>query len=153
MTYPLLAIEHRGFAQMVPSNDYWTRLPLAFINLYKRRLSVLKFYDKEGSKWRLDSIEPNQAIGVIRRLVGLHLGLSIQPVSVAVDLQLVGPYAIEELRADFRSAVEADNDILCQYHDKQQILKWLNDAKSIPKIFNLYDWITKESFRNKSSPV
>jgi len=151
MQYPLLAIERRGFVQMIASSDYWTRLPSGFVNLYKRRLNVLKFYDKEGNKWQLISIAPDQAIGLIRRFVGVHLGLSVQPVSVVVDLQLVGPYEIEELRGDFRSAVEADDDILCQYHDRQQILEWLDDAKSVAKIFNLYNWITKESFRKKSS--
>jgi hypothetical protein len=151
MKYPLLAIEQRGFVQMIPSSNYWTHLPLAFINLYRRRLGVLKFYDKDGNKWRLESIEPEQSIGLLRRFVGLHLGLSVQPVQVAVDLQLAGPYSMSELQADFRSAVEADDDILCQFHDKQQILKWLDDAKSIPKIFDLYNWITKKSFRNKST--
>jgi len=153
MQYPLLAIERGGFVQMIASSDYWKRLPLGFISLYKGRLSVLKFYDREGNKWQLNSIAPDQPIGLIRRFVGLYLGLSVQSVSVAVDLQLVGPYAIEELRADFRSAVEADDDILCQYHDKRQILKWLDDAKSIAKIFNLYNWITKEVFRNKRAPA
>ncbi len=151
MNYPLLAIERGGFAQMIASGDYWMRLPLAFINLYKRRLGVLRFYDEEGNKWRLNSIAPDQPLGLIRHFVGLRLGLSVRPVSVAVDLQLVGPYSLEELREDFRSAVEADDDILCQYHDKQQILKWLDDAKSIPKVFNLYNRITKESFRRRSS--
>jgi hypothetical protein len=152
MKYPLIAIERHGFTQMVPSRDYWRCLPLSSINLYRRRLGVLKFYDNEGNSWRLNSIEPEHALGLLRRFVGLHLGLSVQPVSVVVDLQIAGAYTIEELRADLRSAVEADDDILCQYYDKQQILAWLDEAKSVPKIFNLYNWITKHAFRKRSAP-
>src|SRR5262245_11334078 len=100
MRYPLLAIERSGFVQMIASSEYWKRLPSGFVNLYKRRLNVLKFYDKEGNRWQLNSIAPDQAIGLIRRFLGVHLGLSVQPVSVVVDLQLVGPYEIEELRGD-----------------------------------------------------
>ena len=149
--YPLLAVERGGFVQMIPSEDYWTSLPLGFIKLYRRRLDSLWFYDKKGTQWRLRSIVPKQAVGPVSRVVGLWLGLSLKPVATAVDFQLVGPYAVEELRSAFRSAVEADDDILCQYHDREQILAWLDDAKSVAKIFNLYNWITKKSFR-KSAP-
>lgn len=143
-----MAIERSGFVQMVPSEDYWTSLPLAFIKLYKRRLDSLWFYDKGGTKWRLRSITPVGTVGPVTRVVGLWLGLSLAPVATAVQFQSDGPYDMEELRSDFRSAVEADKDILCQYHSREQVLAWLDDAKSVAKIFNLYDWITKKSFRN-----
>lgn len=149
--YPLLAIERGGFVQMIPSADYWRALPLAFVKLYKRRLNTLWFYDKAGTKWRLRSISPEQTVGPVRRVVGLWLGLSLKPVVAAVDFQAAGVYAIEELRADFRSAVEADDDILCQYHDREQILAWLDDAKSVAKIFSLYNWVTKKSSRKSAS--
>ena len=149
MNYPVLAIQHGGFTQMLRSEDYWTSLPLAFINLYKRRISVLSFYSKDGNKWRLRSIRPGQSIGLIPRVFGLWLGLSLRTVSVFVEFEPAGPYATEDLRAVLRSAVEADDDILCQFHDKEQILAWLDEAQSVARIFDLYDRITKEHFRGK----
>jgi len=149
MNYPVLAIQHGGFTQMLRSEDYWTSLPLAFINLYKRRISVLFFYSKDGNKWRLRSIRPGKSIGLIPRVFGLWLGLSLQTVSVFVEFEPAGPYATEDLRAVLRSAVEADDDILCQFHDKEQILAWLDESQSVARIFDLYDRITKEHFRGK----
>ena len=149
MNYPVLAIQHGGFTQMLRSEDYWTSLPLAFINLYKRRIGVLSFYSKDGNKWRLRSIRPGKSIGLIPRVFGLWLGLSLQTVSVFVEFEPAGPYATEDLRGVLRSAVEADDDILCQFHDKEQILAWLDEAQSVARIFDLYDRITKEHFRGK----
>ena len=149
MNYPVLAIQHGGFTQMLRSEDYWTSLPLAFINLYKRRIRVLSFYSKDGNKWRLRSIRPGESIGLIPRVFGLWLGLSLRTVSVFVEFEPAGPYATEDLRAVLRSAVEADDDILCQFHDKEQILAWLDEAQSVARIFDLYDRITKEQFRGK----
>jgi hypothetical protein len=149
MNYPILAIEPRGFTMLLHSEAYWTSLPLGFIGIYKKRLDVLVFYGKDGNKWHLRSIALAEPIGLIRRLFGLRLGLSERPVPVVVEFQPAGPYTTEELRADLRSAVEADDDILCQYHAKEQILAWLEQAKSIARIFNLYNWITREYFRKK----
>ena len=149
MNYPVLAIQHGGFTQMLRSEDYWTSLPLAFINLYKRRIGVLSFYSKDGNKWRLRSIRPGESIGLIPRVFGLWLGLSLRTVSVSVEFEPAGPYATEDLRAVLRSAVEADDDILCQFHDKEQILAWLDEAQSVARIFDLYDRITKEHFGGK----
>ena len=149
MNYPVLAIQHGGFTQMLRSENYWTSLPLAFINLYKRRIGVLFFYSQDGNKWRLRSIRLGESIGLIPRVFGLWLGLSLRPVSVVVEFEPAGPYATEDLRAVLRSAVEADDDILCQFHAKEQILAWLDEAQSVGRIFNLYDRITKENFRGK----
>jgi len=149
MNYPVLAIQHGGFTQMLRSENYWTSLPLAFINLYKRRIGVLFFYSKDGNKWSLHSIRPGESIGLIPRVFGLWLGLSLRPVSVVVEFEPAAPYATEDLRAALRSAVEADDDILCQFHAKEQILTWLDEAQGVTQIFNLYDRITKEHFRGK----
>ena len=144
MIYPVLAIERGGFTKMIQSEDRWTSVPLGFINLYKRRLDVLVFYDRAGNKWQLRSIAPRDPIGPVLRLFGLWLGLSLRRVAVKVDFQSAGPYGLEELRAALRSAVEADDDILCQFHTKEQILARLEKAKSIAGIFNLYSWTRKE---------
>jgi hypothetical protein len=149
--YPLLAIERGGFVQMIPSADYWRTLPLGFVKIYRRRLNTLWFYDKTGTKWRLLSVSLDQTVGPVGRVVGLWLGLSMKPVATTVAFQAAGAYALEELRSDFRSAVEADDDILCQYYDREQILAWLDDAQSVAKIFNLYNWITKRTFRKSAS--
>ena len=59
-------------------------------------------------------------------------------------------YATEDLRAVLRSAVEADDDILCQFHAKEQILAWLAlKPNLVAQIFNLCDRITKEHFRGE----
>ena len=149
MNYPVLAIEPRGFTMLLESEAYWTSLPIGFIGIYKKRLKALVFYGKDGTKWQLRSIELGEPLGIIPRFTGLWLGMSLHPVRVLVDFESIGPFSTEELRSVFSSAVEADDDILCQHHAKEQILAWLDQAKSIPRMFNLYRWIRKDYFRPK----
>ncbi len=151
MNYPVLAMQHGGFTQMLRSENYWASLPIAFIKLYRRRLDVLFFYGADGNRWRLRSIGLGESTGLIPRVFGLWLGLSLRPVSVVVEFERAGSYATEELRAALRSAVEVDDDILCQFHAKEQVLARLDKTQSVAQIFSLHSWITKEHLRGKGA--
>ena len=131
---------------MLASEAYWRSLPLGYVGIYKRYLDGLTFYGRDGAKWRLRSISPNEPVGMFRRFFR-----ALEPVSVSTEIEPAGHFTADELRAALRAAVEADDDILCQYHAKTEILTWLEKAPSIAKIFNLYGWITKASVRGKGT--
>ena len=69
MRYPALAIDPRGFTQILRNESYWSSLPSAFINIYKKRQSTLIFYATDGEQWKLKSIQPLDSIGLVRRLL------------------------------------------------------------------------------------
>ena len=50
----------------------------------------------------------------------------------------------KELREALKTAIEKDDDILTQFHDRKTIRKWLDDAKTVGKLFNAYRWFTKD---------
>ena len=47
MNYPSLAIEPRGFTQILYSEEYWASLPVGFISLYaKKRAELQRWTDR-----------------------------------------------------------------------------------------------------------
>lgn len=62
----------------------------------------------------------------------------------------MGGYSIDDLRKTLKCAVDADDDILAQHHSHAQILAWLDEAETVPRVFNLYRFVTKD-FSGKPS--
>ncbi|MDH5327466.1 MAG: hypothetical protein OEY58_18600 [Gammaproteobacteria bacterium] len=139
MEYPILAIEPHGFTAMLKDSSYWKSLPISYISLYRKRLNSLVFYGKDGNKWRLKTIEPDEPIGFFGKIFG-----GLREIKVRAEFVSIGPYEFMELQSMFKSSVEADDDILCQHHSQNQVIEWINQAKSIGKLFSLYIWIRKD---------
>jgi len=148
MQYPLLAIEPGGFTQILPSENYWNSLPSGFVAIFKKKQDTLGFYGKDGRTWKLKAIFPSEEVGFMDRLLR-----PMKRINVSVEFQCVGEYSLDDIRSAMRSAVEADDDILCQHHSRAQILKWLSEAKSISRIFTLYTWITKDFTKQRDKRV
>jgi len=139
MNYPVLGISRDGFVQYIADGEYWCDLPYGFIAMYEKRRDKMLFFDRDGEKWQTLSITPDEPVGLATRLF-FHL----RKVRVHVDFKSLGPYEVNELREALKVAVETDDDILTQFHDQKTILKWLDDAKTVGKLFNAYRWFTKE---------
>ena len=139
MQYPVLAIHPKGFVAYLAGDAYWESLPAAFIGVYLKRRSVMVFYDRGGEKWELLSLTPARPVSRIRRLFS-----GLRPIAVRAEFRSTGKYSLDEIRATMRAAVEADDDILTQFHDKKQVLDWVDKAESVGRMFNLYRWITKD---------
>ena len=142
MQYPVLAIHPKGFVQYLADDAYWKSLPIAFIAMYLKRRGAMVFYDKTGEKWELLSLCP---VGPVRLFTRVFFGL--RRTEVRPEFRSSGKYSLEDIRASMRAAVEADDDILTQFHDKKQVLNWVDKAESIPRMFNLYRWIKKDFSR------
>lgn len=146
MEYPVLAIEPRGLTQMMASEEYWASMQYGFVGLFAARVDRMTFYSKSGEKWKLVSIRSAEKLSLWTKL--FQPGIAVR---VIAEFQPQGIYGVEELRASLVSAVQADDDILAQYYSHEQIHAWLQDAKSIAKLFSVYRWITKEFGENQSS--
>lgn len=140
-SYPLLAIEPR-FTQILHNEAYWSSLPVCLAHIFKKDRSNLVFYSKNGEQWSLSGLTPSEPIRFICRLIS-----PMHRVSVAVDFTARGTYCTDDLRTALKLAVEADDDILTQHHSHAQVLTWLDEAQTIPRLFNLYRFINKDFTR------
>ena len=146
MTYPVLALAPDGFAFLLPSPEVWESMPYGYRGLFNRRRAALVLFGKDGTKWRLERLEPREPVGILTRVFQ-----GTRRVPMRAEIIALGPCDAAELKAAFRAAVVADDDILCQYYSKEQILAWIDRAESIAKLFNVYNWISKESFKRVRS--
>jgi hypothetical protein len=137
-----IAIHPKGFVQHIECDAYWRSLPVAFIALYLKRRAVMVFYDKTGEKWELLSLRTVTPISLLTRVF-----FGLRPTEVRPEFRSNGKYSLEDIPASMRAAVESDDDILTQFHDRRQVLAWIDKAESIPRMFNLYRWITKDFSR------
>ena len=142
MQYPVPAVHPKGFVQYLADDTYWKSLPIAFIGMYLKRRGAMVFYDKGGEKWELLSLAPVRPVSLFTRLFS-----GLRPTAVRPEFRSNGKYSLDEIRASMRAAVEADDDILTQFHDKKQVLNWVDKAESIARMFNLYRWIIKDFSR------
>jgi hypothetical protein len=141
MQYPVLAISKR-FVQYMADDSYWKELPVGFIAIYLKRRGVMVLYDKSGEKWELMSLAPVKRVSLITRLF-----FGLRPTEVRPEFRSNGKFSLDDIRGSMRAAVEADDDILTQFHEKKVVLDWVDKAESIPRMFNLYRWITKDFSR------
>ena len=61
-----------------------------------------------------------------------------------------GSYTVSDLVEILRSAVEADDDILCQHEDREAILSRLAGCHTIPNVFSEFRRMTRDFAGNKS---
>lgn len=139
MQYRVLAIHPKGFVEYLAGDAYWESLPIAFIGIYRKRRDATVFYDRGGQKWELLSLTPSRPVSLFARLFS-----GLRPIAVRPEFISNGKYSLDEMRASMRAAVEADDDILTQFHDKKRVLNWVDKADSVARMFNLYRWSTKE---------
>jgi hypothetical protein len=151
MEYPVLAIHPKGFVQYMADDGYWKALPVCFIGMFLKRRGEMAFYDRAGEKWYLMKLNPVVSINIFTRFF-----FGLQKTEVKPEFKSSGKYSMEDIRCAMRSAVEADDDILTQFHAKKDVLNWVDKAESIARMFNLYRWITKDfsrvSNKNKKKP-
>ncbi len=146
VTYPVLVYRPGGLVRMLESEDIWQSVSVWTFAAYRKGREHMVFFGRDGQKWKLKSIETNEPAGLLTRW--------FKPMSnVAVHVEFEPPetYTLEELKAAFGAAVAVDDDILTQHHSEGQIMKWLEDAHSIAKVFNLYHFIRKDFHRRKSA--
>lgn len=145
MQYPTLAVRRRGMAKLIHSEEFWKAFPVGFRSMYLRTKEPLLFYDSSAQKWSLSALEPLEPLGVVERLFGGGL----RPIPVQPHFVQLGSYSAEELATVLRTAVEADDDILCQHDSRETILRKLATCDTIPKIFRQFRWMTRDFTRSK----
>ena len=142
VTYPVLAIAPDGFVMQLASADALHTMPYGYLGLFRRRRATLVLFGRDGTKWRGGPGVARGPNGEWWRVVKHR-----RPVALGGEVSALGPYDASELREALRAAVVEDDDILCQYYSKRQILTWLDRADSVGRLFNLYNWIRKEPFK------
>ncbi|MCP5521226.1 MAG: hypothetical protein H7A46_06725 [Verrucomicrobiales bacterium] len=147
MTFPVLAIEPKGFTWLFQSQADTERMPVGFVGIYRRKIRELEFFDSDGTIWRLESVEP------VRRIsFWAHLFSSAKKTEVVMRFRPDGTAGVARMQAALRQAVEADDDILTQFEERSDILAKLGRTKSVGDIFRLYRWMRKD-FKKRGEPA
>ena len=139
MKYPVLAFAPNGFTHLFHSESETQRMCIGYIGIYKRHRSAMQFFDSESVIWKLSSIQPTQRVWFWQRMFG-----ALQHVDVLMEFERVGSYSVDDFRRAFRRAVDADDDILTQHEDINDICQKLEAVQSVPEVFRLYRWMRKD---------
>lgn len=114
-------------------------MSIGFIGIYKRYQSSLQFFDSDSMVWRLASIRAVKPVPFWQRLFG-----SLREVDVAMEFAAPHPFTVDDFRLALRQAVDADDDILTQHESRDDILRKLDEVRTIPEVFRLYRWMRKD---------
>ena len=139
MEYPAIAIRRGGLAILIRDETYWKNFPIGFRSMFLRGREPLNIYGSQGHKWTLTDIIFVTPPGWIDRLFHGLRGVEVHP-----ELEPVGEYSSQELVNVLRTAVEADDDILCQHDDAETILSKLDACDTIPKVFRQFRWMLRD---------
>jgi antirestriction protein len=137
--FPVLAIHPKGFTQLFRDEAETKEVCIGFIGIYRKTKEELSFFDYDGVVWKLDWIEPLRPISLWLRILP-----TVRMTPAVITFHCVGAGSLEQMKEVFRNAVEADDDILTQHQEKEDILSKLSKAKSVKEVFRLYRWMMKD---------
>ena len=115
------------------------KIPVGFLGIYKKSRDALEFFDSGGSVWTLDDIEPERPVSLWIRIFAM-----LRMIEVTMRFRSVGQCPLGRMKDILRKAVEADDDILTQHQEREDILAKLADTKSVGEVFRLYRWMMKD---------
>ena len=139
MKFPVLAIHPKRFTWLFHTEAETRRVPVGFIDIYKKKKDAMDFFDSEGVVWKLESIEPVKHIPFLFRIFS-----GARMTDAVMRFQSLGQCPLDRMKDVFGKAVKADDDILTQHQEREEILTKLADTKSVGEIFRLYRWMMKD---------
>src|SRR5271170_3590382 len=126
MKFPVLAIDPKGFTELFRIDAETRRISVAFIGIYRKLKETLEFFDSDGALWKLTSVDAVKPGPLWSRI--LH---PMRETDVVMQFQLLGPCPLARMKETFRKAVDADDDILTQHEETEDILAKLAQTKSV----------------------
>ena len=139
MKFPVLACGPKGFTWLFKSEDETTRMSVGFVGIYQRYQSALQFFDSDSTVWRLASVRALKPIPFWQRIFG-----SLRKVDVLMEFTEPHSYIVDDIRRALRQAVDADDDILTQHESREDIIRKLEQVRTISEVFQLYRWMRKD---------
>lgn len=139
MKFPLLACGPKGFTWLFKSENETKKMSIGFVGIYSRYQPALQFFDSDSTVWRLASVRPRQPIPFWQRIFG-----SLLEVDVSMEFAEPHSYTVDDFRLALRQAVDADDDILTQHESREDIIRKLEQLRTIPEVFQLYRWMRKD---------
>jgi hypothetical protein len=139
MKFPVLALSAKKLTWLFRSEGEIKRLPVAFVRIFLKKKEELEFFDSDGSSWALEAIETVQPVPF-----WLRIWPSLREIDVQMRFTPLAQDSFPKMKAILKRALEADDDLLTQHHEREEILAKLADTKSTSEVFRLYRWMMKD---------
>ena len=100
-----------------------------------RRWKSVVLYHRDGHRYSIALIEPPRRFNFLTRALAATVYNPV--IQARLHYQRDGRYDIEELRGSIRRAIEADDDVLTQFHDADELIALLGSAQTFDTIVSV----------------
>jgi hypothetical protein len=126
----VLAIGRRGWVEGYPT------LPLALeataLGYHRAWWRTSTFFHADGYRYAVSAAVPSRPLGGLSRMLAITV---YNPrVRVQFEYERAGRYTLDDLKAAFGAAVEADDDVLTQFHEPEALMGKLAAAASFAEV-------------------
>ncbi len=111
----------------LPSSD--TTTTLGFQREWWRGV---RFFNQDGLVYEVASATTSSPPGTLARL--LAATVHNPSIEVSYTYRSTGPYALDDLKAGLQAAIDADDDILTQWHDASDLTALLGKATTFEQV-------------------
>ena len=125
VSFPALLIADDGWVELLDRRDRLDLWNALGIRKYKNRRVIL--YDHSGSVWQVESIAPREPLGFTAKLV--HR-ISNSKLPVQIQIQQIVESPLEQVKEILRAAIDADDDILTQNTEPDELKSAVGTATS-----------------------
>lgn len=100
-------------------------------------------YDSQGWVWVPTPAPPIRRVGPIRRLLARRLYDPIE-FFVPVTWSRLRSYELRELRDAFIDAIDADDDILTQFVERDELMERVRSCSTFDSLLETWEWMETE---------
>jgi hypothetical protein len=102
---------------------------------FRRWWNGTTYFHRDGAKYEVARVSPPRPLGSVHRI--LAASIYNPSLDFTVEHRRTGTWSIDELRGALRVAIERDDDILTQFHERETLLARLAMAKSFDDVVNV----------------
>jgi hypothetical protein len=135
-------MDPRGMNVIVVGPETLERLPelpnqrrATVYSYYKRWWTGLVYFHRDGHAYRVSAVRPPRPFGAMTRV--LSYTIHNPAVDFAIEYDRGVLYALDELRSAVTKAIEADDDIITQFHDPEELVDRANRSQSFEEFLEL----------------
>jgi len=126
----VIVVGANGWARRAAELERTGREPVH--GYFKQWWNGVTFFHRDGRSYTMSQVHPGRTLGVLDRV--LAQTVYNPDVEFAYEYTRGPAYPLEQLRQAVRGAIEADDDILTQFHEGEELLAHLQRAGSFDDV-------------------
>ena len=122
----VIAVDPRGFVEALTTLDE-TKHTSAYA-FHRKWWKGISFFHRDGQRYEVTNVVPDRPRGFFSHLLAATV---YNPrFMAAYSYRATGPYTSVDFQRAMEAAIKADDDVLTQFHDEQELLKRLAGTSS-----------------------